>query len=306
MQKPYEELQDKLAKIKKTFNVKNALSIKPTTRTIAKYYHINKFAYSLFHNKKGFVHMGISRHGKYREADLLEQIILIEKYISKIKGKKILELGAGKGANSIYLARKYPNIQFDAIDLPNGQFNVIKSNTVSNFSPKEGDYHNLQIYPNDYFDLVFVIEALCHSDDKEKVFSEVKRVLKKNGIFAIFDGYLGKTRSSLTKDQLLACQLTEKGMQIGDFEYYPNVKQKLLKAGFKDVCEEDVSLLIMPTLKRFEKEANILFSMPRLLAQIILAIFPHEFTNNALSGYLMPTLIRSEVAKYMVLIIKKL
>ena len=251
--------------------------------------------------------MGISREGKYQEADLLEHLRLLENYLIKYKSKTVLELGAGKGANSIYLARKYPNIQFHAIDLPNGQLDtaIRKSTKIPNFHPKEGDYHNLSTYPADYFDIIFMIEALCHSAHKEKVFREVKRVLKKGGIFAIFDGYLGKPRSALTKDELLASQLTEKGMLIKYFEYYPQVKENLLKEGFKEIYEEDVSGLILPTLRRFEKKANVLFSMPNQLARVILFLFPHEFTNNALSGYLMPTLIEIGVAKYIILIAEK-
>lgn len=308
MQTTNQELQKKLTRIKKIFDISKVLSVKTDANAIAKYYHINKLAYSLFHNKKGFIHMGISRNGKYQEADLLEQVRILEKYIINPKVKNVLELGAGKGANSIYLANKYPSIQFDAIDLPNGQLDIAIKNgaQISNFHPQEGDYHNLRIYPPHYYDIVFVIEALCHSNDKEKVFQEVKRVLKKDGVFTIIDGYLKNPRSTLTEGQLLAVQLMEKGMTVEEFEYYPDVKKKLLKEGFKEVHEENASLLILPTLKRFEKYANIIFSIPKLFAFIILQLFPYEFTNNALSGYLMPTLIRIGIAKYVVLIVKKL
>ena len=307
MQKTDQDLQTKLARIKKVFDIKKVLLVKTDISAIAKYYRINKVAYSLFHSKKDFVHMGISRGGKYQEADLLEHARLLENYFTKRKSKIALELGAGKGANSIYLAKKYPNIQFHAIDLANGQLVIaIKKGTkISNFHPKEGDYHNLSTYPADYFDIIFMIEALCHSAHKEKVFREVKRVLKKGGIFAIFDGYLGKPRTMLTKDELLASQLTEKGMLIKNFEYYPDVKKKLLKENFKEIYEEDVSTLILPTLERFEKKANILFSIPEQLARAVLFLFPHEFTNNALSGYLMPALIKINVAKYMILVTEK-
>ena len=307
MQVINQNLQTKLARIKKVFDTNKVLLAKTDTNAIAKYYNVNKLYYSLFHNRKDFIHMGISREGKYQEADLLEHLRLLENYLIKYKSKTVLELGAGKGANSIYLARKYPNIQFHAIDLPNGQLDtaIRKSTKIPNFHPKEGDYHNLNTYPDDCFDIIFMIEALCHSNDKKRVFQEARRVLKKGGIFAIFDGYLGKPRSALTKDELLASQLTEKGMLIKYFEYYPQVKENLLKEGFKEIYEEDVSGLILPTLRRFEKKANVLFSMPNQLARVILFLFPHEFTNNALSGYLMPTLIEIGVAKYIILIAEK-
>ena len=57
-------------------------------------------------------------------------------------------------------------------------------------------------------------------------------------------------------------------------------------------------------MEKFERLANRLFNSP-LLAKIIVKILPKEFTYNAISGYLMPTLIKMGVAAYIITILKK-
>src|SRR4029079_544024 len=128
--------------------------------------------------------------------------------------------------------------------------------SIKNYSPSLGDYHDLSRYSPNSFDLLFEIEAVCYSLKKEKVLSEVHRVLKKSGKFILFDGYTDKPRSKMTKNELLACQLTEKAMALEIFEDYSSFKKKALSAGFRVVSEENVSQFVVPTMRRFEKYAQ--------------------------------------------------
>ena len=251
--------------------------------------------------------MGISRDMEYSCEDLLEQPKLVAEYIRKLDAKNVLELGVGKGASSIYLAEKFPDIHFDGIDLPNGQLDIAKrgAKKVENFRPVEGDYHNLGRFSTNHFDVVFAIEALCHSTVKEKVLGEVRRVLREGGVFIVFDGYLGKPRSSLKAAESLAVQLTEKGMVVKEFENYAGFKDKVSKAKFETIYEEDVSQFILPTVERFERLAEkALFNRPKI-GRIIVRFFPSEFAANAIAGYLMPELVKLGIARYVILVARK-
>lgn len=233
------ELEGRLAKVKQVFDVDKVVSVKHTLTSIARYYKINKLAYSFFHNPQGFVHMGISRDLKYKPDDLLEQPKLVARYIEQLNARNVLELATGKGASSIYLAQKFPNVRFDGIDLAGGQLDVAKkaARGVQNFSPVEGDFHNLSQYPDNHFDVVFVVESLCHSTKKDKVANEVWRVLRDGGVFVIFDGDLGKFGDSLNANECLAKKLVERGMMVNDFENYDAVKgRNLLSTQYPDFC----------------------------------------------------------------------
>lgn len=302
----HHELHKKLEKIEKIFNTSKIISQTFNLKSIAKYYKINKIPYTVFHHGNDFIHMGISRNNSFNNSDLLEHAKLVERYIIKLKAKNVLELATGRGATSAYLALKYPKVLFDAIDLPDGQIDyaINKSKKILNFKPVCGDYHNLRRYKKNSINIVFIIEALCYSANKKIVFKELRRVLKKGGVFIIFDGYSGKKDNKLTSDEMLAKKLTEKGMNVNNFDYYLNLKKNLMSSNFKIIEEEDVSLLIMPTLKKFEKQAKIYFSLPIIMSKLINYILPDEFVNNVLSAYLMPILIKLKIAKYMITVVE--
>lgn len=306
MKKFQEELNCKIERIQKVFDTDKIVHIQPTISSIADYYKTNKLAYSLFANKD-FVHMGISKNKKYSNKDLFEQGKFVDKYIKQLKAKKVLELATGRGATSAFLAQKHPDVTFEAIDLPDGQidFAFSKAKKFKNFHPKEGDYHNLADYPRDSFDVVFIIEALCHSTNKKKVFNEVRKLLKNKSVFIIFDGYRGKKEHLLTKEELLAIKLTEKGMAVPSFDYYQDFKNKLLKSGFKVLKEQDVSSQVVPTLKKFEALAKLYFKVPPFLLKIINRFFSPVFTGNIISGYLLATLEKLQISKYMISVVSK-
>lgn len=306
MNKLQEELRFKLKQIQKVFDTNKIIHIQPTTALIANYYKVSKLVYTLFANKN-FIHMGISRSGKYSDKDFLEQAKLVDKYIKNLTAKRVLELATGRGANSEYLAKKHPDITFEAIDLPDGQidFAFAKARKLNNFHSQEGDYHDLNGYPNNSFDIVFIIEALCHSANKKKVFSEVNRVLKNKGIFMVFDGYCSKKESLLTKEELLAKKLTERCLAVPSFDYYQEFKNTLLKSKFKVIEEEDASQLIMPTLEKLETQAKLYFKIPPSVLKVINKFFPALTINNVIPGYLMPILERLGITKYMILVVSK-
>ncbi len=305
--KELQELNFKLQQIQKVFDIDKIINLKPTTASIANYYKLNKIAYTFFSNKTDLLHMGISRSGKYSNKDLLEQAKLVDKYVKQLKAKKVLELATGRGANSEYLAKEHPDIIFEAVDLPNGQLDYAfnKAKKLKNFHPKIGDYHNLTDYPRDSFDVIFVIEALCHSTNKKQVFSEVRKLLKNTGVFIIFDGYCGKKESLLAKNEQLAKKLTEKSMAVPDFDNYQEFKNKLINSGFKILNEEDMSEFIIPTLKRFENHARLYFKIPSLILKIINKFFPAVIINNVIPGYLLLTLVEFKTAKYVLTVASK-
>jgi ubiquinone/menaquinone biosynthesis C-methylase UbiE len=171
-----------------------------------------------------------------------------------------------------------------------------------NYHPDFGDYHDLGKFDNETFDIIFVIEALCHSTDKSKVFAEARRVLKTDGIFVVIDGYSNKNQ--MAKDEKTALLLVEKGMALENFEYYDSVVSKAKENKFKVELEEDVSRFVLPTMERFERKAVKFFRFPKL-AKIATNIFPKEFLYNAIAGYLSATLIRFSVCSYMITVFRK-
>lgn len=300
-------LAKKLKLIERSFPKKKLLMLSPDTKYIQQYYATNQLPYRLFHTWSGQMHLGISRNGKYQKLDLLEAVRQVEKYLlKKEKPTRVLELGTGSGTLSYYLAIKHPQIGFDAIDLSPSQINSAKQKAkkTTNFYPIEGDYHNLNSFPKESMDIVFAAETICYSQEKEKVFSEVWRVLQKKGYFIILDGYLKKPLSEMTEEEIEAICLSEKGMAVPSFELYKSVVNKAKKQGYKLVSSEDVSLKILPTLKKFELLSSIYFHLPHT-GKLLSGMLPFSFLSNAVSGYLMTDTIKLGLGCYYITVLQK-
>lgn len=300
------ELEAKVADINEVFAINKIAALKPDNAYIKKYYKINKIPYSLFHTKTDLIYMGISRDGEFKDEDLLGQAKFIEEYIRSTKAESVLEVATGRGANSFYLAQKFPEVEFYGIDFSETQLNLAKKKAqlVKNYFPEFGDYHNLSRYKSESFDLVFEVEALCYSIKKEIVLAQINRILKKGGIFIVFDGYLNKTENELTHVEATARALVEKGMALSEFESYRSFIDKVKTAGLEIVREENLSEAVLPTMYRFEKLAAKFFKH-KFLTRILKIILPKEFLYNAIAGYLLPTVMKAGIACYMLTVIKK-
>lgn len=296
-------LEQKLNTLNKFFDVDIINNSKIDSEYIKKYFLINKISYSLFHDDE-FLHFAISRDGIYKKEDLLNQIKFVEEYIVKNNAKDVLELGCGRGGNSIYLAEKYPEKNFFGLDLTKTQleYAVKKSKHLKNFQVQEGDFNKLNFLENQ-FDVVFVFEALCYSLDKENVLRQVKNILKPGGLFIIIDGYW-RDYVDLDKTEAKVKELIEIGMALKNLDSYSVLKDAVNKADFQIIYEKEIAKLILPNAERFEKFAESFFKFG-WLANLIIKIFPNKLTFNIISGYLIAETIRRGLSKYYITILKK-
>lgn len=109
---------------------------------------------------------------------------------NKLKKEKILEIGCGNGRDSIYFANNGLNII--GIDLSTNALKLAKKNKILRVKNKrfqnlitfkKADAEKLP-FSNDYFGGIYSVGVL-HSTNLKKSFSEIYRVLKKNGIALI-------------------------------------------------------------------------------------------------------------------------
>jgi ubiquinone/menaquinone biosynthesis C-methylase UbiE len=289
------ELEKKLKNIEKIFDVEELLEEQNSQSIIKSYYKINKLAYRVFHNRKGYLHMGISNGGEYTHEDLEVPLFQIEEVIKERGVTNVLELASGHGANTVFLAKRNSNIKFYATDLstkPKREFYKLK-NTFFEF----GDYHDLSQYKSGFFDVIFIMEALCHSDNKGRVLNEMFRVLKSEGKVIIYDGYFGKAFEKLSGPEKIASKLTSRGMAVAEFGDLKKVENQINQAGFEVVEKKSLSKEVYPTMVRFERMSSIFFEN-KFFGKVIKTFVPEKFVRNSISGYLMPTLLQNGVAVY--------
>ena len=128
--------------------------------------------------KSAFEEVGILE--KIEERDGRVQEILT--FLDDLNGKKVLDVGCGKGRYLRLLTKRFPNAQYFGMDV---------SWELLRFCPKEvktsvGTMLAMK-YPDSYFDCVLCIEALEHAVNTEAAIKEMVRALKPGGKIIIID-----------------------------------------------------------------------------------------------------------------------
>lgn len=294
-------IEAKLEILRRYFSLENIVAINFSTEDTSLYYHINRRTYSIFHSKK-FTHMGISKNdGKLRKDDLKKPSKIINTEIQAKNAKNILELACWRWGTLEILSRDNSSLQFLWVDYSKTQLSFCPKR--DNITYTQWDYHLLD-FPNKSFDVVYIIEALCYSTDKKKVFSEVQRVLRPWWVFVVIDGHSTKEKEEMTDYEKLAFTLASKWMAVQDFESYNAVKNYAQNAGLEVYKEIDVSDNILPTTNRFERMASY-FLKWWLLAKLFIKIMPTYFSMNIISWYLISDLIREDIASYWITYFRK-
>lgn len=299
------ELHQALQRIEHVMRSSPLLRQRPGPAQIAQYYRRCRPAYRLLHSRRGFIHVGLSRGNRFRQADLHTSAELVRDQIQAIGARDILELAPGLGANSAYLARSLPDLQFTGLDL---SFEPLPAyGRLPNYSQKSGDYHDLSRFAAESFDVVFVIEALCYSERKDEVLEQVSRVLRPGGRFVVIDGYAAvdpDASPELRELHRQARRWTDRAMALPEMEAIDSFRQKLNRSSLCLREERDLSAQTLPTLRVFERRARIYFYWP-LVARVLNRLLPEEILQNAAAGLLMRPLVDRAAYVYRLHILEK-
>ncbi len=109
-------------------------------------------------------------------------------------GTKVLEIGAGTGRYSIALARE--GMEVTAVELVESNLTILKENSkgVENLWACQGDATNLEMLPDNAFDVTLVFGPMYHlyeTGDVNRAINEAVRVTKQDGVilFAFISVY---------------------------------------------------------------------------------------------------------------------
>lgn len=186
-------------------------------------------------------------HTGYRDNDLetnesaskLMEIKMIREADVK-DGQRILDAGCGTGTLVFEIADLYPNTKVYGIDLLEEHLEIAdqyKSN-FHNVSFSRQDYLNLA-FGNSSFDRVFFCESLVYAQDKEKLLSEVHRVLQNRGKVIIADIFM--LNDNLTEKEKLDLSNFNEEVGIPSFENLHLFIQKLQQLGFQNIALQDLT-----------------------------------------------------------------
>lgn len=260
---------------------------------IRRYYkECDKYYKKLYH-PAGFMHLGISKDDFVRrDDDEYRQLYFIEEQIHKQDAQTILELGCGHGVNSIYLANKNPDRKFIGLDLSVRK----KNHALTNFSQLQGDYHELPGIEDNSVDLIFIIEALCYSTQKNKFLEMCHRKLTARGSLIIVDPYAAAAHfDEPLAEKLIA--MVSKSTMVLRFDPIDEIRQLFKASNFTIAAEHDWTLNVIPAAKALEiKSLRLLRSKP--LKSLARHLLPRMVRNNIVAGMFMALLCEQRIATY--------
>lgn len=274
-------LEEKIKRIESIFTVSKIIDRESnSTNDIQKYYRINDLAYRLFHSNKGFMHFRVSKESVLKDDDILYQVDVISKYIKN--NATVLELGSGQSANIIYLAKKHLNSFFIGVVLYPKK---IKNKLKRNIKIYKHDYSDLSFIEDNSIDLVYGIETLVHSSNKEKVFKEITRVLKEDGILILYGYTLKKKLKDYLPYEQTAMKIMSKTGAAALIESFDSWNKYIKNTGFTEIKTSDLHQYILPDLKRLEQKANHIMRK-YIRIKICKFLLPKTFVNNIIMGWL--------------------
>jgi len=162
--------------------------------------------------------------------------------LSKKKNLRILDAGCGVGGTSIYLAKKYPALEFVGITVTPGQLQLAQT------FAQERKCHNVQFFlrsyvdtgfPDNSFDGIYALESACYATNMDAFIDEMQRILKPGGVLVVVDGF--RTDRPLNPIIQLLYDDVNKGRGNLRPPSVTRFKQRLDKRGFKDIKVDDIT-----------------------------------------------------------------
>ena len=302
---PMSNLPRYINKIEKVFNIDALIEGSIDWQDVVTYYQNSELGYWLFHSKAGAVHMALNFNGKFDPKGYYEQSNIIAKYIEKHTVQHVLEIASGKGFNTQYLAKRYPMVKFWGIDITPKHIKIAteRSKTLSNLTYCLGDFEEIP-FRNNYFDLIFEVEGICHAFHMKRAITEVYRILRPRGYFILFDGFRKKPLDSAPEILKKAAYLVERSMAVQKGYYIRDWILMAESVGFQIEEVTDITEAILPNLARFQKLARGYFKYP-WLAQALIRIFPVQLLQNAIAGLLMPFTVQAGLQGYYKIVLQK-
>lgn len=187
----------------------------------------------------------------------IDAIIQAEKILSKKLSGVILEVGAGNGIHTCYFANRPAVEKVFALDYSEESISELMSFVINKYPipeknkkkifPVIGSFNNISL-PDNSVDFVINVLSLHHSEDREKTFNEIYRVLKIGGFLISVDRASYNTLSNIDLNNKLDIEFSDdfkkqRGLKIEEnytrrmnSEHDPLLSEweyLLCKAGFK-------------------------------------------------------------------------
>ncbi|MDP9352212.1 MAG: methyltransferase domain-containing protein [Chloroflexota bacterium] len=291
--------------VRGTFNVDELLRQRVDDRLIVGYYKQSDYGYRKYHSPEGAVHMALNLNGEDDKDAYYGQARIVQRHIDELRPARVLELASGKGFNTLYLAKRNPEIQFTGIDLTPTYVATAQAEArgLPNLSFRVGDFHHLDLEPGAY-GVAFAVESLCHATDLPRALSEAREVLSPGGRLIVIDAFRGNGFADLDPEMQTAARLVEASMAVEGARTLGDWLNVACNLGFEVRGVEDLSQAIRPNLLKHQQIAQRFFNRSRPRRMFYRFMKP-LLTRNAIAGLLVPLTVEAGAHVYSSVVLGK-
>ena len=205
----------------------------------------------------------------------------------------------GSVSNIAFLARRNPHVTFEGIDL---SLKPLKRYAkIPNAHFQLGDYHDLSALEDDAYDIAFVVEALCYSTNKLQVLREVKKKLRRDGLFIVIDGYRKDRAAPLSPSESLMWKLIEMGWSLDMFECVKDV-ESYMREEYSIALAKDATQNVLPSAIRSARKIRDYYAHPAFARAVNKLL--SDRVRSSISPYLAPTSFRRQIGCYYIHVLK--
>lgn len=261
---------------------------------VREYYAQSGPAYEAAHSKAGCMHLALNPEGEFSFEGYRRQPRSIVQEMQAIGGSRVLELGCGKGFNSLIVAQRLEGATCIGTDLL--EDHLVKARAlareagVGNLTYAQASYEPLPDRFGD-MDVVFAVETLCYAQDLDAVARSVAAALRPGGRFVMYDVHRWKGDDRLPEDLATATRLYETSMVVTrGFLRAGAWEAALARAGLVVDPSKNLSRAVQPGLDRLQ--AMGLKALGDWKKRLALKAMPTYMARNGISALLGPLVYR--------------
>lgn len=207
-------------------------------------------------------------HSQAARVEFLTTVRYMEQVLKP--GDRILDIGAGTGRYSFYLAEQ--GYQVDALELADNNVRVFREKLAqkpeAGITLRQGNALDLSVYGDDSFDVVLLFGPLYHlhrEEDRQRCIAEARRVCKPNG--TLFVAFIGNDMIPLTEfcydpDYFKGDSYDHDTFKVEDFPFVffnlDQCRQMLTDGGVHithEVASDGVSELLADRINAMDEES---------------------------------------------------
>lgn len=295
---PPVSLKEAIDMIDQQFGVEKLLSDEGK-QYIEPYYRQSVLVYEQFYERflsvPGCMHFGLNNDGKFSRQGFFEQARGVKTVIRQHGNvRRVLEVGCGKGLNTIRLATLHPDIAFTGLDLLREHVQKAgnRSAELKNADFVRGSFEPIPEALRGV-DVIFGVETLCYTQDLDAVCQGIAESLNAGGRLVVFDCFREDEKGPVSDEMRLATRLLEVGWGVPvGYRTSSEWAAALERAGLKMTWVHDETTNALPCVNKLQRFALQFFADWKLRLQS--KIVPELGRRNIVTAMLMPLLFEGQ------------